>query len=97
MIGWLKDLWSLRSFEAFCERLDKRESERSGEVWHYICENGHKWDDWKSPRGTCLYGKSGQTKCPTCKTSVCMGNVYINGKKTQMGAVHCYFGKRRKG
>ena len=70
----------------------------SREVWHYTCKNGHKWENKQSPRGTYLFGESGQTKCPICKSSICRGEVYINGKITSAGAVHVDFQeeKRRK-
>ena len=57
-------------------------------IWHYICENGHKWEDKNSPGGG-VFAKL--TVCPQCRTEICMGNVYINGEKTQMGALHAAF------
>lgn len=73
----------------------KKIIEHNREVWHYTCENGHKWKSFQSPRGTYVYGERGQTKCPTCKSPVCMGKVYINGKYANMGARHLAFGKKR--
>jgi len=58
------------------------------EVWHYTCKNGHKWKSNSSPRGTYVYGEEGQTKCPTCESPVCKGDLYINGNPTTIGAMH---------
>ena len=65
--------------------------EKNKEVWHYTCQNNHKWKSRQSPRGTYCFGESGQTKCPICKTSICKGEVYINNKLTAMGSIHCDF------
>lgn len=61
------------------------------EVWHYTCINGHKWESYRSPRGTYVYGEDGQTRCPICKSPVCRGEVYINGEYANMGACHMDF------
>ena len=66
---------------------------RNKEVWHYTCENAHKWKSYNSPGGGYYAPK---TRCPVCNSEVCMGNVYINGKQTKMGAIHMDFGKKRK-
>ena len=65
-----------------------------GEVWHYLCENDHEWESRQSPRGTYCYGKRGQTKCPICKSPVCIGRVYRDGIKTEMGAIHRDFKRK---
>lgn len=69
-----------------------------GEVWHYTCQNNHTWKSRESPGGGYFAPK---TRCPICKTEVCKGEIYINGKITAMGAVHCDYKfpkkpKRRK-
>jgi len=68
---------------------------KNKEVWHYTCENGHKWETTQSPRGTYVYGESGQTRCPTCKSPICKGKVYINGKYANMGAMHIGFRRKK--
>ena len=70
--------------------------EKNKEIWHYTCENNHKWKSLQSPRGAFIYGESGQTKCPVCKSSICQGHVYINGKYAQMGAMHSDFKFKNK-
>lgn len=92
--------YSNKDFEYYCKKKliayygeQDKLRQKNKEVWHYICENGHKWQSYSSPRGTYVYGESGQTRCPTCKSPICMGEVYINGKKTQMGAMHQDFRK----
>ncbi len=70
-----------------------RERKKNNEVWHYNCENGHKWESYSSPGGG-VYAPA--TTCPECKSEVCMGDVWINGKKTQMGAIHCAYGLKGK-
>jgi len=67
-----------------------------GTKWHYICENGHKWISSESPRGTYLYGIAGQTRCSVCKSKICNGSVYIDGKYAGMGAVHVDFKNKKK-
>ena len=69
------------------EKRDK-EREKDKEVWHYTCINGHKWESFSSPRGTYYFGVSSQTRCPTCLSPICRGEVWINGKITGMGACH---------
>ena len=65
-----------------------KENKKNKEVWHYTCECGNKWESYSSPKGTYVYGESGQTKCPKCKSPVCCAMVYINGKYVNMGACH---------
>lgn len=65
------------------------------EIWHYTCINGHTWESKQSPRGTYCFGELGQTRCPVCKTPVCKGDVYIDGKSTTMGAMHIDFIKNK--
>ena len=74
----------------------EQENKKNKEIWHYECENGHKWKSYSSPRGTYVYGESGQTRCPICGTPICRGEVYINGKLTAMGAVHVGFLTKEK-
>lgn len=62
----------------------------NGEIWKYTCKNGHKWESLQSPKGTYLYGEDGQTKCRICKTPICKGDKYINGK-LYGGAIHQAF------
>lgn len=93
MFKWIKDIWSLRSFNAFTKRMYTKMDEKrkkNNEVWHYTCENGHKWESYSSPGGTFCEETYGmlRTRCPTCNSDICMGSVYINGEKTAMGAVH---------
>ena len=66
----------------------KRLLEKNKEIWHYTCENRHKWESWESPGGG-IFAPS--TTCPRCKSIICRGEVYINGKKTEMGAAHTDF------
>ncbi len=80
---------------SYYEEQDKLR-QKNKEVWHYTCENGHKWESYSSPRGTYVYGESGQTRCSVCGSTVTMGEVYINGKKTQMGAMHMAYGLKGK-
>ena len=72
----------------------KKLFEKDKEIWYYECENGHKWKSRESPRGTYLFGEKGQTKCPICKSPICLGNVYINGKLTGMGSMHVAFKRK---
>lgn len=69
-----------------------------GEVWHYECINGHKWNSRQSPRGNCGNGKNllgdNCTRCKECGSEITIGNVYINGKLTGMGAVHADFKRK---
>ena len=81
----------------FLKRLFKKESLKDKEVWHYMCKNSHKWKSMESPKGTYVYGIEGQTRCPICQSTIIMGDVYINGEKTIMGAIHQDFKiKKRK-
>ena len=66
---------------------------KNKEVWHYTCENNHKWKSIQSPKGTYIYGESGQTKCPICRTPICIGNVIDKNGKTLYGAYHMEFKK----
>jgi hypothetical protein len=66
-----------------------------GEVWHYECENGHKWNSRQSPRGTYCYGVGGQTRCEECGCPRTTSIVYIDGKITSMGAIHIDFKKKK--
>ena len=56
--------------------------------WHYECENGHKWLDKQSPRGTWgeMYGNP-RTRCPKCKSDINHSECYENGKPSY-GAMH---------
>lgn len=98
MYQLIKDLFALRSRSSFVKRMYEKIDEHKkneNEIWHYICQEGHKWKSYSSPKGNAGGGVNlcyeECTKCPICKTEVCMGNVYINGKETQMGAMHCDF------
>ena len=77
--------------ETFRE-LDK-ERKKKGEVWHYTCDKGHKWESYSSPTSTFVAEKFGmmRTRCPKCFSDVTKGEVYINGVKTNMGAIHVGF------
>lgn len=79
------------------ERYEKRdrENKKNKEVWHYTCENGHKWKSYSSPTGSFCADNYGmkETACPTCRSKICMGNVYKNGKLTGVGACHMGFRK----
>lgn len=94
---WLKwYLYGIPTFEDFMveefEKMDKDRKKR-GEVWHYICINGHKWKSFSSPTGSFCSDKYGMTEtaCPDCGSTICKGDVYINGKLTCMGAMHMDF------
>lgn len=54
---------------------------KNKEIWYYTCENGHKWESYSSPGGSYCEYRFGmeRTRCPECKSEVCMGEVYING------------------
>lgn len=77
---------------AFLVRKDYRkmdkENKKDKKVWHYECVNGHKWKSYSSPTSTYCRDKYGMTEtcCPECKSVVCKGDVYVNGKLTGMGA-----------
>ena len=72
-----------------------KERKKRGEVWHYTCINGHKWESYSSPTSGMMADKYSlkETMCPKCGSTISLGNIYRNGKKTQMGAMHCEFGK----
>ena len=101
MFKWLRGLFALRNTKAFTrniyKEMDEKRKERR-EVWHYTCENGHKWKSNSSPTSTFCRDNYGmkETACPKCNSTICMGSVYINGKFANMGAIHCGFGKGRK-
>ena len=69
----------------------KKIIQHNKEIWHYTCINNHSWESMQSPRGMYVFREKGQTKCPICKTPICKGEVYINGIKTKMGAIHVGF------
>jgi len=100
MFKWIKRKL-FPTFTEFVEDVYKdidKIREKNREVWHYTCENGHKWKSYSSPTGSYCADVFGmeETCCPICKSKITIGNVYINGKKTQMGAMHCDFGKNKK-
>lgn len=78
MFNWLRDIFN-----------------KNKEVWHYTCINGHKWKSSQSPCGNAIGGFNlcGDpcTRCPECGTEICKGDVHINGKLTNMGAIHSGF------
>lgn len=101
MFEWIKDFLSLRSFSSFqkreYEKVDEDRKKR-GEVWHYECENGHKWKSYSSPTSFYSAEKYGmeETCCPECGSTICKGDVYRNGIKTGMGARHIGFKTKSK-
>ena len=93
-MSWFKNL-----FPTVKDMYDDMDIERKkrGEVWHYECENGHKWESYSSPTGTLCRDSYGMTEtcCPKCKSTICRGNVYKNGKLTDMGACHVDFKEKK--
>ena len=74
-------------------------NKKNNRVWKYECKNGHTWSSYSSPAGSyCAsnYGMS-ETRCPTCSTPVCKGEVYVNGKFAYVGAAHVAFPSKRRG
>lgn len=95
------NIFLVRTFKDYMKQTFKKmdkDRKKNNEVWHYICNNGHKWKSYSSPTGSYCRDKYGmeETACPECHSTICMGNVYINGKKTQMGAMHMNFGKENE-
>lgn len=98
MFNWLKRLFKLLIPPRFPQPGDiflemDEERKKNNEVWHYTCNNGHKWRSYSSPTGSFCSNKYGmsETACPECKSTITMGEVYRNGIKTQMGAIHMDF------
>mgnify|MGYP001592815139 CR=1 FL=1 len=89
------------SFKSFLCRIFRRMdsyNEKQNIVWHYICKNGHKWNSHSSPTGSFCADNyfMEETICPECKTTICTGKVYKNGKATGEGSIHIWFIEREK-
>jgi len=102
MFKGLKDFWKFLCGDYTLEyhvknmykEMDKK-NKKNKEVWHYTCECGHKWKSYSSPTGsfcTSNYGMK-ETSCSKCGSTICRGEVYINGKYANMGACHMGFTK----
>ena len=93
MFNWFKKPLSKEEYVRRMYRDMDKERQKRGEVWHYECENGHIWESYESPTGSLCKLEFGmkETSCPQCESLICKGNIYINGKKTKMGAIHINF------
>ena len=105
LFNWFKKLCMLEipipplipkvpTVKSMYEEIDE-ECKRKDEVWHYECINGHKWKSHSSPTSTFCRDSYGmkETICPECGSTICRGDVYRDGKKTCMGAMHVGFRK----
>lgn len=87
------------SREAYTRLLFKRIDEarmQRGEIYHYECQEGHKWKSYSSPTGSYCAGKFGmeETRCPKCATTICKAMIYKNGVYLNQGTVHEMFGRK---
>lgn len=72
-------------------------SRKPVEIWHYECENGHKWVSPYWPTSTyieTLYGKNA-TRCKECGSTIVQGDLFRDGQPAG-GAIHVRFPYKKK-